>query len=126
MKEEREYSSDQFHAVKRFLKDSWVQVPDKLSASRIMRPRFMARQHANYGKRKDDNDDKGKEDQKVEGRETETHQIEDHHTEQEPEGQEAGTRQPEDKVPRPPPNQDQHTEGKEKARFMDASAIYVS
>lgn len=39
------YSSSQFRQVKAFLKASWVEVPDKTSESRIMRPRFATRDH---------------------------------------------------------------------------------
>lgn len=39
------YSASQFRQVKAFLKASWVQVPDKTSESRIMRPRFAIKDH---------------------------------------------------------------------------------
>lgn len=39
------YNASQFRQVKAFLKASWVQVPDKTSESRIMRPRFAIKDH---------------------------------------------------------------------------------
>ncbi|KAG6368369.1 hypothetical protein INS49_002574 [Diaporthe citri] len=39
------YNAGQFRQVKAFLKASWVQVPDKTSESRIMRPRFAIKDH---------------------------------------------------------------------------------
>lgn len=39
------YNASQFRQVKAFLNASWVEVPDKTSESRIMRPRFVTRDH---------------------------------------------------------------------------------
>ncbi|KAK1711763.1 hypothetical protein BDP67DRAFT_566638 [Colletotrichum lupini] len=36
-----ESDASQFYQVKSFFRDSWVEVPDKISASRMMRPRFV-------------------------------------------------------------------------------------
>ncbi|KAK7719431.1 hypothetical protein SLS63_010069 [Diaporthe eres] len=38
------YNASEFRQVKAFLKASWVQVPDTISESRIMRPRFATRE----------------------------------------------------------------------------------
>ncbi|KAF5012599.1 hypothetical protein FDECE_1366 [Fusarium decemcellulare] len=39
-----QFTTDQYHEVRSFFRDSWVEVPDRTSSSRIMRPRAMVRQ----------------------------------------------------------------------------------
>lgn len=45
MKREGCYDASQFHQVRTFFKSSWVEVPDRESDSRMMRPRFAVRDH---------------------------------------------------------------------------------
>lgn len=46
MKREGCYDASQFHQVRAFFKASWIEVPDKDSDSRMMRPRFAVRDHS--------------------------------------------------------------------------------
>lgn len=43
---DHEYDPTEYRSVRGFLKDSWVEVPDRESFSRMMRPRFVERERS--------------------------------------------------------------------------------
>lgn len=122
MKDEK-YDVSQFRQVKSFFRDSWVEVPDRISESRIMRPRFVMRDPE-----KDADEEEDKTDKK-EASSSMTKKGDSKRNEKGKGGKErTGKEQVDGEEEKPGETKEEmKQEGEKKAQdFIAASAIYVS
>lgn len=125
------HNADDFHRVSSFLRDTWFEIPDRTSASRIMRPQFIRRNRNGFTHRTEEASLNTSTRGEGGAAEREQHNEEARHREALSEEKKKKKRKKKKERREPERNEkksgmESKVEGEQGDNFLAASALYVS